>query len=150
MPLQTTYNAEPGVAYVGMLEHTGFKDIQSLNVEGTAPADNISFGTVAVRGANDFGVRKFAAGDAADDFIGFFVREQAIAAEYPNEIAPPEAAPVLLKGSIWVEVAVAVANGDKVYIGAAGGIRGDAGEQFPDAYFESSAAAGELAIVRIK
>lgn len=151
MALQTSYGAE-GVAFAGMLEHTGFKDIPSLNIEGdkTDANDNITFGTIAVRGANDFGCRKFATGDTAADFIGFFVRQQAIPAEVPNGLTAGETAAVLIKGSIWVEVADAVSNGDPVFIGSAGGIRSDAGEQFPDAYFETSAAAGELAVVRMK
>ena len=152
MALQTTYNAEPGEAFAGMLEHTGFKDIPSLNIEGdkTNAADNIAFGEIAVRGAADFSCRKFAAGDSSADFIGFFVRQQAIAAEVPNGLTARETAAVLIAGSIWVTVADAVSNGDLVRIGTSGGIRSDAGELFPDAYFETSAAAGGLAVVRLK
>lgn len=150
MANQTTYNAVHDKAYAGMVADTGLATIVSRSVQTAA----LGFGLPAARGTADRTARPVTTGDVAADIEGISVRNQALDATNPNATQVGYSAPIMLTGTIWVTVGEAVAAGDPVLVTVADGtITKTAGAgkvALPDAYFETSAANGALAVVRLK
>lgn len=107
MPVQDhigAYTARAGVGYAGMIaEGQTVRDVASKSVT-TAP---VAFGLAVGAGDVDGSVRLGGTG-----YIGIAVADKSRAADL---YAIGEVAGIMRKGTIWVAVAVAVADTDAVY-----------------------------------
>lgn len=141
-PLQTTYAESMQPAFVGMIAIPDF-EADSRIVEGE---DGIGFGLVVSRGSGERGVVL-----GGSNFAGISVRD--ITQSQPDSVdSYPEFANigVMTKGIIWVEAGADVFAGDLVHYNTTTGVLSNAGGTLIlDATWESSAAEGELAKVRL-
>lgn len=112
MPTQSTYSENIRAAVPGQLVDMTQKTLLSRTVEA---AGGLGFGIPAVQGVADKGIRAFAAGDTAADFVGITVRERSVDAG-SDKFGQYDSARVLTKGAIWVLASVTVAAGDTVYV----------------------------------
>ncbi len=108
---QGTYLDNPAVAYAGMIaEGQPARDIKSSVVENAA----VAFGLAVGLGTADNSVRLGGTG-----FIGITVADKT---RLNDNYQIGEFAAVLRKGTVWVNVPVAVADADPVYFVAATGV----------------------------
>lgn len=147
MALQTTYTNTHAVAYEGMeadLESAGTR-----NVSRTCEV-SIGFGKAVSQGAGDHGIVPFATAPAK--FLGVTVRDQAVDADSVDAYRVYDTAGVKEVGRIWVKTGEAVVAGDPVYLTSAGAFVKTVGTNtaVPNARFDTTAASGDLAIVRLK
>lgn len=145
MPVQTTYNTEQRKAVAGMIADMTAKTLVSRTVEDAA---GIGFGKAVSQGAADFGCLAFDGSPAS--ILGITVRERSVDADKFEQY---DSARVMLKGAIWVVATVAVDAGDPVYVRPSNNTfqkdNSNSGVQISNAKWETSAEAGELAIVRL-
>lgn len=133
---------DAGVA--GAIATTENKDMISRTVEDDA---GIGFGLAVAQGVNDKGIRKVKVGDTR--FVGITALDRTAGNLTINGFEKFESARVMKKGVIWVEVTEAVKAGDPAAVDLATGKFNKSGSVYPDANFETSAAAGGIAQVRL-
>lgn len=140
-----SYKTDYDVAYEGMVADLSLAVIVSRTCTAA-----VSFGK-PVKNNGEHKVVTVTTGDTAA--LGIAIRSQATPPESPNAYPANDTIAVLLKGTIWVKVAEAVAANDPVYItatGAAFGKTAGAGIfALPGAFYETAAGANGLARVRI-
>lgn len=142
MATQTVYKETMDAARVGMLADTTNTTLLSRNIEGAA----VGFGKPVVQGAADKGARISTTGDTK--ILGITVRERST---LDDEFAVGDSARVATVGAIWVSVVAAVAAGDPVHVIVADGtFTNTGGVEITEARYDTSAAIGELALVRMK
>ena len=147
MPYLENYRSDPQIALEGMIADTSLATIVSRTVQSAA----LGFGKPVKLGTADRTVKNVEAGDTA--IYGISVRTQAAPAESVDTYPVGDTAAILLKGTIWVKVSVAVAPGDPVFVVVATGAFDKATAagkvQIAGASYETTAAANGLARVRI-
>lgn len=149
--VQTSYSETMRPALAGMIADTTPQTILSRVVES---ATGMAFGIVACKGTGDRQVKPAA---VAAPFVGITVADQTI-----QHVSPPASSPdfypdkdicnVLVQGAIWVTAGEAVVAGDPVYFVPATGAlmkTATANTQIVGARWETSAASGALAILRL-
>lgn len=149
MAVQTNYSAVMAAAYAGMIASTEPNELISRNVETAA---GIGFAVPVIQGAADNGCDLVSA--AVDAVIGITVRDQSVTGDKFEQY---DSALLMRKGPIWVTVTDAggVAAGDDVWVKVADGTfsNADAGAsgsiKLPGCRWETSAANGELALLRV-
>lgn len=152
MSAQLTYEINQAVAYAGLIYAQAPKDVLSLSVEGAA---GIEFGIACSRGT-DASRQVVAGGD--DTFIGITVRDldrEGAANTGAVKYLETETAAIIRFGYVWVVCPSGCNAGDPAnYVDATGVIDSGAaiaGEtDIVGATFETTAAAGELAVLRLK
>src|SRR5688500_14761159 len=140
--VQTTYNASIPDALEGMVANSEPEVVISRQVEAAA---GIGFGKVALQGTGDQQIL----GVGAGRFRGITVLDPT---KEGDTYARYDTAAVLVKGVIWVTVGAIVAVGDAAYYVAATGVITNSASgnvAIPNAFFDSSAASGALAKLRI-
>lgn len=155
--VQTAYNENmrPGIA--GAQADMTPSTILSRTVETAA---GIGFGKVVRQGTGDKGIISDLATVAmdADSFVGITVVDRGVAnpvAADADKYPQYSSARVMTKGTIWVEVAGAVAAGTDVTVTLATGVLGSASVgagvvAIPRARWETSTAGAGLAVVRLQ
>ena len=139
------YKAEQDAGIAGAIVNTENKNIISRTVEDTA---GIAFGLAVAQGVNDKGIRAVTTGDT--DFVGITVLDRTAGGLINGKFVQYESARVLEEGVIWVEVTEAVKAGDAAAVDLATGKFNKAGAAMAGARFETSAASGGLAQLRLK
>lgn len=139
------YKSEMDVGVAGAIANTENKNIISRTVQGAA---GIPFGRAVVQGTKDKTIRAATTGDTA--FVGVTVVDRTARDLNAGGFVEFETARVLEEGVIWVEVTAAVKAGDAAAVDLATGKFNKAGAAFAGAIFDTSAAAGALAQLRIK
>ena len=135
---------DKGVA--GAIANTENSNIISRTVEDAA---GIAFGLAVAQGVNDKGCRIATTGDT--DFVGITVLDRTASDLQGNgKFSHYESARILEEGVIWVEVTEAVKAGDAAAVDLATGKFNKAGAAMAGARFETSAASGGLAQLRLK
>lgn len=151
MTVQTSYDLDQAVAYAGLIYAQAPHDISSRAVETAA---GIGFGLAVSRGTD----KEKEAVLGGTDFLGISVRaldrEGAINTG-DIEYKQYESMSILRKGYIWAVCPDGCTAGDPVNYVNATGVFGAgaavAGEtQLDGAVWDTSAAAGELAVIRIE
>jgi len=142
MALQTTYLDNIPTAYAGALVNTEHKVLISRTVEDAA---GLAFGLAAMQGSGDKGC---VVSDGSE-FLGVTVRQYSSNAKTPDLFAQYESARLATKGVIWVANSGGVAAGDAVHTLAAGALANSGGVAIPGARWETTAADGELAQLRL-
>ena len=152
MSAQTSYEINQALAYAGQVFANHPHDIDSRAVEDAA---GINFGVAVSRGADaDKQITK--GGDAV--FFGITIRslgQEGVANTGAIQWDEKEQAGVLRRGYIWLVCPTGCVPGDSAnYVDATGIIDSGiavAGEtQLDDAQWETTAAAGELAILKLE
>ncbi|MGM8939550.1 structural cement protein Gp24 [Psychrobacter glaciei] len=139
------YKTELDVGVAGAIANTENKNVISRTVQGAA---GIKFGVAVVQGAADKTVRVPTTGDAK--FVGVALLDRTARDLTFGGFVQNETARVLDKGVVWVEVTEAVSAGDAAAVDLATGKFNKAGAAFAGAIFDTSAASGALAQLRIK
>lgn len=139
------YKAEQDAGIAGAIVNTENKNIISRTVEDAA---GIAFGLAVAQGVNDKGIRAVTTGDT--DFVGITVLDRTAGDLINGKFVQYESARVLEEGVIWVEVTAAVKAGDAAAVDLATGKFNKAGAAMAGARFETSAASGGLAQLRLK
>ena len=139
------YKAEQAAGIAGAIVNTENKNIISRTVEDAA---GIAFGRAVAQGVNDKGIRAVTTGDA--DFVGITVLDRTAGDLINGKFVQYESARVLEEGVIWVEVTAAVKAGDAAAVDLTTGKFNKAGAAMAGARFETSAASGGLAQLRLK
>ena len=150
MPAQTTYTTKLATAYEGMVYAQSPHDIVSRAVETAA---GIEFGHIVSRGT-DPDNQVVAGGAAALGVTVRFLDKEGAANSGAIRLEETETAAVLRSGSIYVVCPAGCAPGDPVKYTTATGVidagAAAAGETaLAAASWETSAAAGELAVLRV-
>ena len=151
MSAQTSYSLDQSIAYAGLIFAQSPHDIISRSVE---TAGGVDFGVAVSRGTNKN--RQCVVG--ASDFIGISIRSlEREGAANTGEVKyrEKETAGIMRNGYIWVICPSGCNAGDKVKCSTSTGVidAGDAGAgetQILGAVFDTTASAGELAVVRIQ
>lgn len=139
------FKSEMDVGVAGAIANTENKNIISRTVQGAA---GIPFGRAVVQGTADKTVRAATTGDTT--FVGVTVLDRTARDLTAGGFVEKETARILEEGVIWVEVTAAVKAGDAAAVDLATGKFNKAGAAFAGAIFDTSAAAGALAQLRIK
>ncbi|PAT63937.1 hypothetical protein [Psychrobacter sp. JB193] len=134
---------DKGVA--GAIANTENSNIISRTVEDAA---GIAFGLAVAQGVNDKGCRIATTGDT--DFVGVTVLDRTATDLINGKFVQYESARILEEGVIWVEVTADVKAGDAAAVDLATGKFNKAGAAMAGARFETSAASGGLAQLRLK
>lgn len=135
---------DKGVA--GAIANTENSNIISRTVEDAA---GIAFGLAVAQGVNDKGCRIATTGDTA--FVGVTVLDRTASDLQGNgKFSQYESARVMEEGVIWVEVTEAVKAGDAAAVDLATGKFNKSGAAMAGARFDTSAASGGLAQLRLK
>ena len=147
--VQTDYNRTQAPAIAGLVADLEQSDI----ISRTAEVD-IDFGKPAVRGGADNLCRP---GDGASQrFLGISVRDVTIdPSKNPNKYSTNDTVSIIRKGPIWVTASVAVSQGDVVHYdhsneGAWTNTSGANTTEVTNAEWDTTAGAGELAIIRLR
>lgn len=154
MPIDFTYSETMAAGVAGAIVNTEPNTLISRTVESAA---GIGFGIPAARGAADGGCKLMEAGET--EAIGFTVLDRTTAPSdtVADTFAQYESARLMRSGVIWVTVTDAggVVAGDPVWVTLATGALSNAdvgtsgGLQLPGCMWESSAANGALAKLRV-
>lgn len=139
------YKSELDAGVAGAIANTENKNVISRTVQGT---DGIKFGTAVVQGTADKTVRVPTTDD--DTFVGVALLDRTARDLTFGGFVQNETARVLDKGVVWVEVTEEVSAGDAAAVDLATGKFNKAGAAFAGAIFDTSAASGALAQLRIK
>lgn len=144
MALQTTYNETLTEAVAGAQATMLPATIISRTVETAA---GIGFGVAVEQGTADKGCIIFDGGTV----LGIAMLDRGATGE--DEFAQYESARVMVKGDIWVTCATGCSAGDSVFVRPSNGDFQDSsansGVQIANARWETSAGAGELAVIRL-
>lgn len=142
--VQTTYNSRLSNGLPGQIANTeADTNVISRAVEGSS---GIGFGIPVIRGTDPENQVKIG---AAGTFVGITVRDPG---GTEDKYAQYDTAAVLTRGVIWVTAGEAVTAGDAVYRTAAGALNktSTSNTLIANAEWESSAASGALARIRLK
>lgn len=138
-------------------------DLISRNVEGAA----IPFGKLVSQGTAEYGCKAFGGADAAANMLGITILDRSaegasvdsngyITGYTADAFGVGESARILAIGSggdVWVTAAVAVEAGDPVFVRPSNGdfqkTNANSAVQIPGARFDTKAAQGALALVRL-
>lgn len=144
--VQTSYSESQRIAVAGMIADMTDKTLISRTVEN---ASGVDFGAGVCQGVNDSGCHTITVGDVSATFVGIAVRERSLPAE-GNKFPRYESARIMTKGAIWVVASVDVVAGDIVhFIAATGAWAKTGGQLVPNARWDTSALATNLAVVRL-
>lgn len=151
MSAQTSYTIKQGKAYAGLLYDLAPHNIISRAVE---PSAGIDFGVAVTRGTDADKQIDFA---GSADFLGITVRSlenEGAANTGDLNYSQYKTAAVLREGYIWVVCPAGCVPGDDVkYTDGTGvldaGAAGAGETQLDGASWETTAAAGELAVLRL-
>lgn len=151
MAVQTTYGDRMDAARAGQIANTEPSTLISRTVETVA---GVGFGKVVQQGAADNGCKSDLTAMDANTFLGVTALERSTRPETPDVFAQYESARIMRKGVIWVTVDGAVAAGNDVTVTLATGALGTKAVAagiiaIPNARWDSSAADGELAKLRL-
>lgn len=145
---QTTYIDTPVPAYAGMVANGETSNRISRTIEDAA---GIGFGKAAYRGAGDHGCT---ATPAANALLGFTIAHEVqglLAGQTADTYAQYANVAIMTLGAIWVNTAVAVNDGEQVYVTPAGAITNSAAGNVAATgwFFDTSTSGADLArIVR--
>lgn len=150
MSAQTSYSINQNAAYAGLIYAQAPHDIISRSVETVA---GIGFGVAVSRGTD----KDKQAVLGGTDFIGITVRSldrEGAANTGAISYAETESAAIIRSGYIWAVCPTGCTPGDAVLYTDADGVldAGTAGAdqtQLDDAQWDTTASAGELAVIRI-
>ena len=146
--IQTTYPPQIRAAVEGMVADSGLKTVISRTVETAA---GVGFGLAVVQGANDGGV--IVPTVAGGVFRGLTVRDVTLPQSNADAYLQYDEAALMVTGVLWVTAQEAVTAGDPVSFEVTTGqlfSTADAThDAIPGAIWDSSAAIGELAKVRL-
>ena len=142
--VQTSYTERHAIAQLGMIADTRFKSVRSLTYTGS---ETLGFGVALTRGVDDK-----SADFGGEVFAGIVVSTQVQDAALATDgYASGETVGLLDIGSIWVAPVANVLAGDPVtFDPATGALSNTGGATIPGAEFETNAAAGGLARIRLK
>ncbi|MFE1602096.1 structural cement protein Gp24 [Methylobacterium sp. ID0610] len=144
MPVQTTYSGRAAAAYEGMV---AFEEPSLTISRIVETAAGIGFGKPAFQGTRDEGIAA-----SGSTFRGVTLADRNVAPRNGGDLfAQGDTAPVMINGTVWVVVSGAVAAGNPAYLTAAGAFTASATNNtpIPNARFDSSAASGGLARLRL-
>lgn len=147
MAVQTNYSDSMAAAYLGMIANNEPCNLISRNVETAA---GIGFAVPVKQGTDDGQCDVVSA--SGDSVIGISVRDQSVTGD---KFAQYDAALLMRSGVLWVSNTGGVAAGDDVWAKVADGTfsNADAGSdgslKLPGCRWETSAADGELAKIRV-
>jgi len=153
MPAQTSYSSRQAVAYMGLVFAQFVSDIISRSIETAAGA---GFGIVVSRGTN---ADAQAVIGGTTGILGVTIRSldrEGAANTGAISYAEKETAGIMREGYIWVTCPSGCVPGDAVnFVEATGvldsGAPSGTGETgLDDCFWDSTAAAGELAVLRVK
>lgn len=153
MSAQTSYSIKQAIAYAGLIYAQAPKDIISRAVETAA---GVGFGVVVSRGTDP---DKECVLGGTSDILGVTVRSldrEGVANTGAIKYNQYETAGIMRDGYIWAVCPSGCVPGDAVnFVEATGvldsGAPSGTGETgLDDCYWDSTAAAGELAILRVK
>ena len=145
--VQTTYAAMTA-ARVGQI--ADMEDLTNAISRSCETVAGIAMGSAVQRGA--LAATCKAVGDGgATKFYGVAVRTQSRDANTPDLYQRYEDVSILTKGVIWVTVNATVVQGDAAYYTTGGAFTSVVGTNtaIPNAVFDTSAASGGLAILRL-
>lgn len=142
MALQTTYADTISAGYKGALVNTEPKVIISRTVEAAA---GLAFGLAVMQGTED---KECVVSDGSA-FLGVTVRDQSVDPADPDKFAQYSEARIITKGVIWVENSGGVNAGDPVVALAAGALGTGSSPLVDGARWDTTAADGELAQLRL-
>ena len=146
--IQTSYPEEIRAAVEGMVADAGLKTVISRNVETAA---GVGFGRAVVQGADDGGIIVPTATGGV--FRGITVRDATLPQSSADTYQQNDEAALMVTGVIWVIAREAVSAGNPVSFEVTTGelyTTADAThDAIPGAIWDSSAAIGELAKVRL-
>jgi hypothetical protein len=117
--VQSSYSNSLAVGYAGMVKNGETSNRISRTIEDSG---GIAFGKAAFRGSGDHGVTLT---PAAATFMGIVIADAGqvpAAGETADTVAQYGTVGLLIEGVIYVSAAVAVADGDQVYVTSAGAI----------------------------
>jgi hypothetical protein len=140
--VQSTYVDNIPVGYAGGLVNEEPKTLISRNVEDAA---GIAFGLAVMQGTEDKGC---VVGDGSD-FLGVTVRDQSVDPATPSLFAENDNARIITEGVVWVANSGGVAAGDPVVALAAGALGTGSSPLVANARWDTTAADGELAQLRL-
>ncbi len=143
MPVQDSYTENMRKGVPGQIADMTPSTLISRTVEEEG---GIGFGVPVMQGTNDKGCLAYA-GTVAP--VGITVRDRSLDANNPDAFGELDSARVMTEGTVWVTASVAVAAGDVVMLTAAGLFTNTGGTVYPNARWDTSAGAGEIAIVRL-
>lgn len=144
--VQTSYSETQRIAVAGMIADMTRKSLISRTVENAA---GVAFGAGVCQGVDDRGCHTITVGDTAATFVGVCARERSLVAE-GNLIPRYESARIMRIGSIWVVASVDVVAGDIVhFIAATGAWAKTGGQLVPNARWDTSALATNLAVLTL-
>jgi hypothetical protein len=144
MAIQTTYQENLSVPRAG----TSVGGDETVDTGICETVAGIGFGLVVSQGVADKGV---ALGGALTDFRGITVRDVTLRPDQDDKYAQYDNVGVLIEGRVWVDVAVAVAAGDKVHFDATTGTISNTGGNGPilGARFATSTTGAGQALVEL-
>lgn len=140
--VQSTYPDNISAAVAGMIANSEPTTLISRNVEDAA---GIGFGLAVMQGVEDKGC---IIGDGSS-VLGVTVRDRSVDPGDPDEFAENDSARVITSGTIYVKASGAVSAGDSVHALAAGRFGNTGGTYIENARWDTSAADGALAILRL-
>lgn len=149
MTAQTSYEQNQQIAFAGMVFAQAPRDVVSRSVE-TGP---VAFGVAVSRGTNK---DSQAVAGGATGFLGIALRVldmEGAANTGAVSYATSETVAILREGYVWAVCPTGCVAGDPVKYTDATGVLDSgaaaAGETAIDAYWDSSVAAGGLAVIRL-
>ncbi len=140
--VQTTYPDNIAAGYVGGIVNEESRNLISRNVEDSG---GIAFGLAVMQGLDDKGC---IVGDGSD-FLGVTVRDQSVTPADPNIFEFQSNARIMTEGVIWVVNSGGVNAGDLVVALADGRLGTSSSPLVANARWETSAADGVLAQLRL-
>lgn len=139
--VQSNYSQYHDALQLGKVADTRYKEVRSMIWEGPS---TLKFGRAVIQGSADNGVVVGAGGV----FRGISLAQKVLdPMTTTDEFDVEETIGCMHKGAVVVEATVNVAAGDPVHYTATGEISNTGGTEIVGATFETSAQAGELAIV---
>lgn len=146
MAYQTEYPNRMAVAFAGMLATTGHYDNDSM----TVVTGDVAFGAPVAYGDADRTCRPMAAGDTRIAGVAIRVQGGNAVTNSTDDFKIGDTASIMKKGPIHVTASVAVVAGDPVHVVlATGAWTNTGGLAVAGAVYETGAAAGGLAVIRI-
>lgn len=140
--VQSTYSSNIPIGYAGGIANEEPRVLISRNVEDVA---GIAFGLAVMQGTED----KDCTVSDGTDFLGVTVRDQSVDPSAPNLFAELSEARIMTSGVIWVANDGGVNAGDPVVALAAGALGTSSSPLVTNGRWETSAADGELAQLRL-
>ena len=144
---QSTYPRFMAPAFEGMIADT----TPCTTITKIAEGGDVPFGTAVVRGTEDEQAMTPTAG--GQDFVGVTIRDAAVegSAANANNYAVQRPMAVLIEGAIWALCLDGALAGDAVSFDSTTGNLGVAvGDLVQNATWETTTAAGELGLVRLR